>query len=526
MEMLLPQLVSTNALLRPDDPAVVCRGQTLTWLELEHRSNQLCNILCDLGVERGDRVGIFMEKSLESAVAMYGIMRSGAAYVPLDPAAPVNRLVTVLRDCDIRCVITQPAKRRTLNSIAASETPLKVAVGIAADLAGGCRGISWEDVATASRVAGSLPKVVDSDLAYIIYTSGSTGVPKGIMHTHRSGLAFVRWAAEAYELRRDDRLSNHAPLHFDLSILDYFSAAVAGACTVIIPEEFTRLPASYSQLLEDEAITVLYTVPFALIQLLARGVLNDRDLSRLRWVIFGGEPYPAKHLRALMDKLPDVRFDNIYGPAEVNGCSHYTVPPDFSGTESISIGPICAIAEDLIVDADDVEVAPGEPGELLVRTATMMQGYWGRPELDKRAFFVRQSKADIDHVFYRTGDHVWKDDNGLMYFVGRKDRQVKIRGYRIELDEVESALTSLDGVEESAVFAVSDAEGSKKLHAVALLSPGVEMTSGDLVAELKKRVPRYAVPAAVHCGTELPRTSTGKIDRNHLSLQAERAEVG
>ena len=524
--MSIPQLVSTNALQRPDSPAVVCRGDALTYLQLEQRSNQLANTLCKLGVERGDRVGIFMEKSLESAVSMYGIMRCGAAYVPLDPAAPVERLVTILRDCNIRCVTTQPAKRRTLNAIVASNTPLDVVVGIGADIVNGCRALSWDEVATASHDAGPWPNTVDSDLAYIIYTSGSTGIPKGIMHTHRSGLAFARWAKEEYEFGCDDRLSNHAPLHFDLSILDYFSAAMAGACTVIIPEEFTRLPASYSQLLEEEAVTVLYTVPFALIQLLARGVLEERDLSQLRWVIFGGEPYPAKHLRGLMNMLPDARFDNIYGPAEVNGCSHYTVPPNFSETDGLSIGPICSIAEDLIVDANDIEVPPGKIGELLVRTPTMMRGYWARPDLDEQAFFVRESNAGVNHVFYRTGDHVWKDDHGLMYFVGRKDRQVKVRGYRIELDEVESALTSLDGVEESAVFALPDIEGSKKLHAIALLSEGIEKTSGELVAELKKRVPHYAVPTELYCSTELPRTSTGKIDRNRLSMAAKNAEVG
>ncbi len=505
---------------RPDSPAVVCRGETLCYLTLEQRSNQLANTLYELGVKRGHRVGIFMEKCLESAVAMYGIMRSGAAYVPLDPAAPVERLVTILRDCDIRCVISQPGKRRMLNSLTASVAPLEVVVGIAADAVAGCRALAWDDVAAASLNAGSWPKIAESDLAYVIYTSGSTGIPKGIMHTHASGLAFSRWAAAEYGIRRDDRLSNHAPLHFDLSILDYFAAAVAGACTVIVPEEFTRLPASYSQLLEDEEVTVLYTVPFALIQLLARGVLGERDLSRLRWVIFGGEPYPAKHLRRLMDVLPGARFDNIYGPAEVNGCSHYTVPNDFSEADSIPIGPICSIAEDLVVDADDVEVPVGKIGELLVRTPTMMQGYWARPDLDECAFSNRKSVAGIDHVFYRTGDHVWKDDAGLMHFVGRKDRQVKVRGYRIELDEVESALTAIDGVEESAVFAVPDAEGSKKLRAVVLLSHGVEKTSSELLAELRKRVPRYAIPAELDCCAELPRTSTGKIDRNRLSLEA------
>ena len=172
---------------------------------------------------------------------------------------------------------------------------------------------------------GPKTQPIEQDLAYILYTSGSTGDPKGIMHTHRSALAFARWAADEYGLRPADRLSNHAPLHFDLSTFDLFAGALAGATTVIIPEAVTRFPASVSKLMQDERISVWYSVPFALTQMLLRGNIGARDLTDLRWLLFAGEVFPTKYLRQLMAALPHVRFSNLYGPTETNVCTYYHV---------------------------------------------------------------------------------------------------------------------------------------------------------------------------------------------------------
>lgn len=525
MQRTLDQLVAANSEKFPDMPAVVCEDTTLTYAALEERVSQLSATLLRLGAVRGDRIGIFMDKALEGAVAMYGIMRSGCAYVPLDPSAPTERLIAILHDCDIHCLITSSAKKRTLNVLSQSKTPLQCLIGVSADTVDNIECISWDDVAAAATHTALPAQVDEHDVAYIIYTSGSTGTPKGIIHTHLSSLSFSRWAASEYQLNNLDRLSNHAPLHFDLSILDYFSAAVVGACTVIITEDYIRLPASYSELLAKQRISVLYTVPFALIQLLARGVLEQRDLKSLRWIIFAGEPYPSKHLRGLMDKLPWVQFDNMYGPAEINGCSHFTVPGDFKVGDPIPIGPIANIAESLIIDSNDDLVSAHEIGELLVKTPTMMRGYWSRPDLNSRVFCNPEQDPHDNAKYFRTGDLVHRDEHGNMYFVGRKDRQIKVRGYRIELDEIESALTALKDVEESAVFAVPDTEGSQMLMAVALLMPDSNSTSSDLVLELRKQLPRYAIPTEISCVDTLPRTTTGKIDRNQLAQVAAKKKA-
>ncbi|NJN81449.1 MAG: amino acid adenylation domain-containing protein [Caldilineaceae bacterium] len=359
-------------------------------------------------------------------------------------------------------------------------------------------------------------------MAYLMYTSGSTGEPKGMIHTHFSGLSYAKMAAEVYGLHSEDRLSSFPPLHFDQSIFDYFSGPLAGATTVIIPEEHMLLPASLSQLMADERLSVWYSVPFALIQLAIRGALEERDLTSLRWVLYGGEPFPPKHLAALMALWPHARFSNVYGPAEVNQCTYYHVPQlGDQHDEAIPIGQIWPNAEGLVVDENDQPVAAGEVGELLVRSPTMMQGYWRRPDLNAEAFFRRASPGGHSEIFYRTGDLVQLPADGAYRFLGRKDRQIKTRGFRVELDEVESVLSAHPSVEESAVFAVSDQDHSVQIQAAVLVRADMTLTVAELVRHAQAHLPRYAVPARIEILTGFPRTSTDKIDRKALQKQLQ-----
>lgn len=506
MNFLLPQLIDATACQYPEREAIRFAGKGLTYAQLSEKSDCLARLLLERGVRRRDRVGIYSNKSLESAVAMYGIMKAGAAYVPLDPTAPAERIAAIVHDCGIECVISQDAKAAQVQQLPGLKTVIGVTNG----------GVSWEEVWQCT--GGGLGiGIMEQDLAYIIYTSGSTGTPKGIMHTHHSSLSFARWAAEAYVLTGDDRLSNHAPLHFDLSIFDFFAGAVAGATTVVVPEPITKFPASYSKLLEDERVSVFFTVPFALIQLDSHGVLEDRNLNGLRWIIFGGEPMPPKYLRSLIAKVPTARFGNMYGPAEVNGCTHYTVPESGPvGDDALPIGKMNANMEGIVIDDNDGEVEVGQPGELLVRSPTMMQGYWGREDLNERAFFRRKVAQTYDDVFYRTGDLVEQQPDGDLQFLGRKDRQIKIRGYRVELDEVESTLVAHPQVEEAGAFAVPDGLGSNRIEAAVTLKADAAATSAELLAHLKSRLAWYAVPDTVSIWSTLPRTTTGKIDRRQL----------
>jgi amino acid adenylation domain-containing protein len=519
---LIPHGIDRSAEHFPDKEAFRFSGQSLTYAQLVRRSNALARMLQEQGVTRRDRVGIYLNKSLESAVSVYGIMKAGAAYVPLDPLAPVSRLAFVLQDCQIRHLVSEEGKRANLQAMAQDGVALDSVVGLSGQNDLPFREITWADVEAMPGESPPQVTLVEHDLAYIMYTSGSTGTPKGLMHTHYSGLSYAQMSISTYDVDHQDKLSNHSPLHFDMSTFDYFSGPIAGATTVIIPEEYTKLPASLSKLMETEGLTIWYSVPFALIQLLLRGVLEERDLSRLRWVLFGGEPFPPKHLRALMAKWPQARFSNVYGPAEVNQCTYYHVPPiPEDSDEQIPIGQMCDDAEGLVVDADDQAVSPGQVGELLVRAPTMMRGYWGRPELNQKVFYRRSVFPDYEEVFLRTGDLVRLRQDGKNYdFLGRKDRQIKTRGYRVELDEIEAALLSHAGVEEAAAFAVPDSEGSQQIEAAIILKTEAAQASLDLTKHVSGLLPWYAVPGKINVLGSFPRTTSGKIDRRRLREQA------
>jgi len=516
MRYTLYQAVDEMAMRYPDAEAVRFAGQSLSYSELSRLSSNLAGVLIEQGVQRGDRVGIYMNKCLESTVAIYGIMKAGGAYVPLDPFAPVGRIGYVIKDCGIEHIITRPEKLDAVRQILDEGSTLKYLIGSEPQPDMQVRCVPWSAVHAFS---GPPPRlnITEQDLAYILYTSGSTGLPKGIMHTHRSGLSFAEWGAETYGLRHEDRLSNHAPLHFDLSTFDYFSSAIAGATTVIVPEVFTKFPANMAKFIQEERISVWYSVPFALIQLMQHGKIETRDYRNLRWILFAGEVFPTKHLCQLMQMLPDVRFSNLYGPTETNVCTYYHVtqiPEDTD--ETIPIGVACANIEDLVVDLDDNVVPPGEVGELVIRGGVVMKGYWGQPEKNQVSFYRRPAFNQFEDVFYRTGDLVQLNKDGNYLYLGRKDRQIKTRGYRVELDEVEVVLLSHPGVKEAAVYTISDGQGSNLIEAAVISTPGHDLEEAQLLDHIGKKLPAYAVPVRINFVQDFPRTSTGKINRREL----------
>jgi len=509
----LPQVLEQAATRYANREAVRCQQQSLSYAELHRRAASLAATLARCGVRRGERVGIYLNKSLESVVAIYGIMRAGAAYVPLDPFAPITRLRQIISDCGIHCLVSHENKVSQLHElVVGSELECLIGVATQPDLMVHC--LAWDEAL--NNAEDNWPELNESDLAYILYTSGSTGTPKGIVHTHSSALAFARWAASEYGLTPADRVSNHAPFHFDLSTFDLFAAAQAGAGTVIIPEYLTKFPAALTQLAIRERLTVWYSVPHTLIQLLDRGGLLGADLRELRWVLFAGEPFPTKHLRRVMAALPQARFSNLYGPTETNVCTYYHVDRwSLHSDEPIPIGRPCPGTEMLVVDEQDNEVGAGEVGELLVCGPTVMRGYWGRPDLDARGFL--RTRAGL---FYRTGDLVRLWPDRFYRYLGRRDRQIKTRGYRVELDEIEAALLTHAGVHEAAVYALPDADGENLIEGVVIAKCGTAPAARELLKHLAARLPTYALPASITVAADLPRTLTGKVDRQALQKQA------
>jgi len=511
----LPHIIENSAKLFPNKEAFRFANQSFTYLEIETKMNQLAKQLIDSGVKKGDRVGVYMHRGLETVVAIYGIMKSGAVYVPLDPIAPQSRTLFVIKDCNINHLVTTPTQTKKVAKLLLEDSGLKSIIGVT-ETSLIISSFSWEDIYAISLDKYIPVNILEDDLAYIIYTSGSTGTPKGIMHTHYSGLSYAKLSANLYGLHNEDRVGNHAPLHFDVATFGYFSAPLAGATTIIISDAHTKLPLSLSELIENEKISVWYSVPLALIQLLLYGTLEKRDLTSLRWVLFAGEVFVTKYLKILMKAWPHARFSNIYGPTEVNQCTFYHLDTSPVSDAPIPIGTVWGNSEYKIINKKNKEVF-NEPGELVVRTATMMKGYWNNKKLTEESLYKEETNTGVEKVYYKTGDLVKHNEKGELLFLGRNDRQVKIRGYRIEIDEIENTLVKHQEVEEAAVVVVEDkSNDDKQLMAVILLKDASKITCSSLITYCKSKLPHYAIPNKITVMSTFPRTSSGKINRTEI----------
>ncbi|MDX1621039.1 MAG: amino acid adenylation domain-containing protein [Nitriliruptorales bacterium] len=525
MNYLVHHLLESSVAADPDRLAVADGGRSRTYGELESRANQFANLLLSLGLQRGDRVGLYLEKSFEAVAAIYGTMKAGGAYVPLDPQAPPKRLSYVASNCGVRHLVAGSERLAVARSILADcPPPREVIVTGQCELAPGGGHVSYHGLDELDGQSTEPPAVhvIDDDLAYILYTSGSTGQPKGVMLTHRNARTFIDWARDEFELHPEDRLSSHAPFHFDLSVFDLFAAAAAGAAVVLVPRRTSVFPISVARFMKDQKISVWYSVPSILTMLTMAGGLDTVRLPHLRAVLFAGEVFPTKHLRKLRQLLPDVRLANLYGPTETNVCTWYEVkelPGDDATT--IPIGRAIANVDTFVVTDDGERASPGQVGELHVRGGTLMKGYWADPDRTAQSLVADPFGGDFPDPVYRTGDLVRERTDGNYDFLGRRDAQIKSRGYRIELGEIENALHAHPDVAESVVVAVPDELVTNRILAF-VVRRGQEVDEKELVAFCRERIPRYMIPERFEFREALDKTSTGKVARQTLRTEALR----
>ena len=531
MAYLLQRLLTEAAARQPQRPAVASSGCLLTYQELDELSNKMARALVRRGVAPGDRVGILAPKSAASVVAIYGVLKAGACYVPLDPKAPVQRLSYVIRDSGSALIVADEARTTQAADLLGS-VPCSLGVVVTGpagtnageqagvSLADGAAIVPWTAVAAETGEPLTDERQVETDLAYILYTSGSTGIPKGVMISHRNSLTFAEWAAAAAGLSEDDRVCSPAPLHFDLSVFDIFATCQAGACMAVLPEGAATFPVSIARWLEKERISAWYSVPSVLTLLASFGSLRKSDLSQLRTVIFAGEVFPPKHLARLMEELPHPRYLNWYGPTETNVCTAFEVPPGQADCGPAPIGRACANTEVFAVTSEGRRVTqPGETGELYVRGPSLMRGYWGQPAKTREVLVQNPFRPEYDELVYRTGDLVSLDSAGNYIYVGRRDSMVKIRGYRVELGEVEAALYRHPAISEAAVLPVPDELLGTRLRAVVIADDPDKLVRQSVLDHCRQWLPGYMVPDVLEFREALPRTSTGKVDRVSLARE-------
>lgn len=524
-DLLLHDLLAGAAETAGDRTAVRCSGVELSYGELHAAAGGIANTLAGAAIGRGDRVGILLPKGVEMLAAVYGVLQAGAAYVPLDPRAPLARTAAVAADGDLAGLISSGARTQALLSASELVRP-KLAVLVDEDGEGeeaGALGFESVPFADAVKQTGPQPAagaVAKDDLAYILYTSGSTGNPKGVMLTHANARAFVDWCASRIGVSADDRVSNHAPLHFDLSVLDLFLPASAGATLVLVPEEQAGLGAELARFVREESISFWYSVPSALMMMTRAAASEPEALSSLSTVIFAGEVYPAKHLRKLRALVPKASMWNLYGPTETNVCTYLAVEDVPVDDRTLPIGHACENGTETFAISPEGAIVggAGDEGELFVTGPTVMQGYWGMP--DKTAEVLVPDPRGGPAPAYRTGDLVRVRTDGDFDFLGRRDHQVKSRGYRIELGDVEAALNAHPDLVEAVAVAVPHEEWGCAIVACVVARDGAGVRPVDVRRHVAERLPRYMVPVRVDVLEAVPRTPNGKIDRNSVLERA------
>ncbi len=499
----------------PDKTALVCGAARLSYRDLEQQSNQVAHALIDLGVARGDRVAICLDNSVEAVVSVFAVLKAGGVFVMVNPTTKADKLAFVLNDSESRLLV---AGVRKLDELASHPPPpvhlaSVVAVGPAAKpgVFGATRVTPWASLMNGQprRFAPPAKRCIDIDLAALIYTSGSTGTPKGVMLTHQNMVAAATSITTYLGNRADDVILNVLPLSFDYGLYQVLMAARVGA-TVVLEKSFAY-PHAVMQRLVSEGVTGFPIVPTISAILLQLDLAGYRCPS-LRYITNTGAALPTEHIAGLRQAFPGVRLYSMFGLTECKRVSY--LPPDELDKRPTSVGKAMPNVEVYIVDELGRRLPPGEVGELVVRGANVMRGYWKLPQETEKV--LRPGLVPGERVLY-TGDLFRTDDEGYLYWTGRRDDIIKSRGEKVSPKEVENVLYSLPGVGMAAVIGIPDPVLGQAVKAVISPRPGCRLTEEDVLRHCARHLEDHMVPKVVEFRDQLPQTPTGKIDKRRLA---------
>ena len=486
----IQQRFEAQAALTPEAIALVYEEQAVSYGELNERANQLAHYLGRLGVRAETLVAVCLERSIEMVVSLLGVLKAGAAYVPLDPAYPQERLAFMLSDSAASLLLTQQ------QLVAQLPAPEECTV---------CIDSEWGEIARHSR-ANPEPQGTTANLAYVIYTSGSTGQPKGVAIAHQSASAFLHWAGEVFSPSQLAGVLASTSICFDLSIFELFVPLSQGG-TVLLSENVLALPA----LAAAQQVTLINTVPSAMAELVRLRGLP----ASVRTINLAGEALPNSLVQAIYQQQTIAQVFNLYGPSEDTTYSTYTLVKK-GAAAAVSIGRPVANTQVYVLDVQQQPVPQGIAGELCLGGEGLARGYLQRPELTAEKFVPNPFGEQPGTRLYRTGDLVRYLAAGELDYLGRADQQVKLRGFRIELEEIQAVLNQHAAVRESLLLVREDHGGDKRLVAYVVTEQQSALDVGALRSHLQAKLPAYMIPAAFVVLDQLPLTANGKLDRRAL----------
>lgn len=523
MDFLLHHFLRETAKEAPEKEAVVHGDERLSYRQLDETTGKIAAGLLRIGLERSDRVGILLDRSVNEVYSIFGISRAGGVFVPINPLLFPEQVKHIMNDCQVRILITSSGKLKGIRDILPDVPSLNhtVLVDRKGDGADPSKSTCLEDLMKEDRPLVPVDRCISKDLGAILYTSGSTGKPKGVMLSHDNLMAGSRIVSTYLKISRDERILSILPFSFDYGLNQLITSVQHGATLVILS---FRFPDDIVKVLAKERITGLAGVP-PLWSLLAQpsSSFHKNPLPHLRYITNSGGAMPLPVLDALRKAQPHIHPYLMYGLTEAFRSTY--LPPEEVDRRPTSMGKAIPDTEILVVNEKNEVCKPGEVGELIHRGPTVSMGYWGQREATERVLrpnplLPPELQHSGERVCY-SGDLVKSDEEGFLYYVGRRDATIKSSGYRISPTEVEEVLFATGKLREAAVIGIPDDVLGQAIKAFVVPSDGQSIKEDELRAFCASRMPRYMIPRYFEVLQNLPKTSSGKIDYPSLKRREQ-----
>ncbi len=526
MTTLLPQLLDQSAGQYPDQPALQYKKTTCSFLQLQEHTHQFAQALLTLGLKPQQRVAVYLPKQIETVVSFLGISLAGGVFVPINPVLKPLQVSHIVNDCDVKILITSQSRLNGLQEYLIQCPSIRQIILVDNHTSEAIDHnpfdiMTWQDALSMTSLHLALPRLIDTQMAAILYTSGSTGKPKGVVLSHRNIVSGAYSVAEYLAITPQDRLLGVLPFSFDYGLNQLTTTLLKGAQCVLLDY---LLPNDVIKALVHDQITGLAAVPPLWAQL-AQLEWPESINQHLRYMTNSGGKMPKSVLDSLRQKVPNSRFFLMYGLTEAFRSTY--LPPEQIDKRPDSMGKAIPNAEILVVREDGSLCAPHEPGELVHKGSLVAMGYWNDPQKTAERFKPapdQLKELPLTEIAVWSGDQVMMDEEGYLYFVGRKDDMLKTSGYRVSPTEIEEVIYGTGLIKEAAAIGIPhDTLGQEIIVVVSVEQPDTFDTS-ELINACKSQLPNFMIPSRIIALTELPKNPNGKIDRKSLVQNVQSLE--